>query len=232
MLLNNQLNTNKVSNKFLIKKYNYIFLSMFFLFFFYKFYKNICLSVFSKNFIKNKLNKKKNFFFKKKESRKTLISKRISLVLRKRKKFRNLKLKKVDKGNFFLKKFFFKVLLKNRKFLKNFFFFNKRKRQSKITKTIFRYTKDIYENNTPVHSMEYSILNLLLKSGLFFSNKDVISFINRGYVYINGCVSSKYDVMLSPGDLIQLPICIHIYKYIHICKKLLKKKIAFFKFSN
>lgn len=69
-----------------------------------------------------KINSKKNLFFKKKYNLKTLSSKRLSIILRKRKKLKVFKIKKTDKGNFYFKKFFFKTLLKTRKYLRLFFF--------------------------------------------------------------------------------------------------------------
>ena len=94
-----------------------IYLSLF------KFLKQIQFKLFFNTLHLTKINNKKNLFFKKKFNTKVLVSKRLSFVLRKRKKLKNFKSKKVDKGNFFFKKFFFKILLKSRKSLRRFFFF-------------------------------------------------------------------------------------------------------------
>jgi len=85
---------------------------------FFKFFRKvkIILSVNKKQLLK--INKKKNLFFKKKATSKYFLSKRLSIVLKKRKKIKTFKRKHIDKGNFFFKKFFFKTILKNRKFLK------------------------------------------------------------------------------------------------------------------
>ena len=95
---------------------------MYLYFFLFKFFKKFSLKFFENLNNLQKINKKKNIFFKKKYRTKILVSKRLSFLLRKRKKFKYFKSKKVDKGNFFFKKFFFKTLLKSRKFLKGFFF--------------------------------------------------------------------------------------------------------------
>ncbi len=214
----------------MIKKYDYVSLKIVFLFFFYKFYKNILLNFFLPNKFVFKLNKKKNFFFKKKESKNSLISKRLTLVLKKRKKFKFFRWKKVDKGNFFLKKFFFKVLIKNRKFLKKLFYFNNKERQSKLTKTIYNTTNKSLNNSTCF--FEYSLHNLLLRSGLFSFNKDILYFIKSGLIYVNNFVINKHNLILSKGDVVQLSVNQYIYKYILFSKKILKKKISLFKFSN
>ena len=214
----------------MIKKYDYVSLKIVFLFFFYKFYKNILLNCFPSNKFVFKLNKKKNFFFKKKESKDSLISKRISLVLKKRKKFKFFKSKKIDKGNFFLKKFFFKILLKNRKFLKKIFYFNEKKRQIKLTKSI--YTTTHQQKNNSVCFFEYSLHNILLRSGLFSSNRDILSFINFGLVYVNGSLLYKQGLVLSAGDFIQLSVNNSMYRYILYNRKFLKKKMSMFRFSN
>jgi len=77
---------------------------------------------------------KKNLFFKKRNSQISLISKRLTIVLKKRKDDKEPRFKKVDKGNFFFKKFFFKTLLKSRKFLKGFFFLIKKRDKKKMQK--------------------------------------------------------------------------------------------------
>ena len=90
-------------------------------------------------------NKKKNLFFKKKSKLKFLISKRLSIVLRKRKKLKNLyNNKKIDKGNFFFKKFFVKTLFRSRKFLKFFFFFKRENSSKKNFKIHFEDSKILF----------------------------------------------------------------------------------------
>jgi ribosomal protein S4 len=213
----------------LIKKYdNSVRIS--FLFFFYKFYKNILLNFFFDKNLSIKINKKKNLFFKKKESKESLISKRISIVLKKRKKLKLFKSKKIDKGNFFLKKFFFKTLLKNRKFLKKLFYFNPLKKQLKLTRKIYSFSKDIDNKTTSV--LEYSLINVLLRSCLFSFRKDVLNFINLGLVHINGCVVYDSNMILCEGDIVQLPVSLYLYKYIFFSKKLLKKKMSLFRFTT
>lgn len=214
----------------MIKKYNHNFAKIIFLFFFYKFYKNILLNFFFNKNFSIKINKKKNLFFKKKESKDSLISKRISLVLKKRKRLKIFKSKKIDKGNFFLKKFFFKTLLKNRKFLKKLFNFNGLQKQLKITRKISFFSKSLGNNTN--NFIEYSLQNLLLRSGLFSSYKDVLKFVASGLVHVNGCVVLNSNLNLTQGDLIQLPVTLSLYKYILFSKKLLKKKMSLYKFST
>lgn len=230
MLLNNPLNINKVNNKYLIKKYNHSYFKVNFLFFFYKFYKNILLNFFFNADFSIKINKRKNLFFKKKESRDSLISKRISIVLKRRKRFKLFKSKKIDKGNFFLKKFFFKILLKNRKFLNKLFYYNKPKKQNKLTKKIYFFSEK--SNNRSTSILEHSLLNMLLKSNLFFFHKDVFFFIKSGFVYINGLPVTDHNSRLNEGDIIQLPINNIVYKYVSMSRKFLKKKMSLFRFTT
>lgn len=214
----------------MIKKYDYNCTKIGLFFFFYRFYKNVLLNFFfTKNFIK-KINKRKNLFFKKKESKETLISKRLSIVLKKRKKLKLFKSKKIDKGNFFLKKFFFKVLIKNRKFLKKLFCLGNTKKQLKVTRKINAYSKII--NNGYTTFFEYSLWNLLLRSGLFFFHKDVVSFIKSGSVYVNNFTVFDQNLILNQGDIIQLPVSKYYYKYLIFSKKILKKKISLFRFTT
>lgn len=197
---------------------------------FYKFFKKFLLNGFYK---KNNIicfYKKKNLFFKKKNFKLNIVSKRLSLVLRKRKKLKSFKTKKLDKGNFFLKKFFFKILLKSRKFFKNFFYFNKKTRQKRITKFIL--SRGIFKGSTSNVSCEYSLFNVLLRSRLFFFNKDVFKFIKSGLIFLNGKTVSDSNLTVSCGDCIQLVISNYYYRYINFSRKILKKKLALYKFNT
>jgi hypothetical protein len=201
-----------------------------YLYIFYKFLKKFSLKgVFLKNF-SIKIVKKKNLFFKKKSFKNSLISKRLSFVLKRRKSLKMFKSKKIDNGNFFLKKFFFKILLKNRKFFKNFFFLNDKIRQKKITKLIYK--NKIYKNNLKNISYEYTLLNILLRSRLFFFIKDTLKFIKNNFVFVNGIIVSDFNYFLNSGDCVQLIITNNYYKYIHFSRKLLKKKLAIYKFNT
>lgn len=106
----------------MVVKYNktklYIYLYIYML----RFLKQIHLNFFFNTRFLVKTSNKKNLFFKKKYATKVLVSKRLSFILRKRKKLKKIKIKKIDNGNFFFKKFFYKTLLKSRKFLRLFFF--------------------------------------------------------------------------------------------------------------
>ena len=199
-----------------------IYLSLF------KFLKQIQFKLFFNTLHLTKINNKKNLFFKKKFNTKVLVSKRLSFVLRKRKKLKNFKSKKVDKGNFFFKKFFFKILLKSRKSLRRFFFFNSKVRQQKITKHIFKNQKLDLINS----SYEFTLFNLLLRSHFCIFMGDVISLIKNNFVYLNGLVVSQVDLIVLQHDCIQLKITTTIYKYIQFCKKNLKKKLSLFRFNS
>jgi hypothetical protein len=195
----------------------------------YKFFKKFVLNnFFNKNLIIS-VYKKKNLFFKKKNFKLSLISKRLSLVLRKRKKIKTFKSKRLDKGNFFLKKFFFKILLKNRKFFKNFFFFNSKTRQKRITKFII--SNKTFSGNTTNLSYEYTLSNVILRSRLFYFHKDVIKFIKSGLVFLNGRSITNINYTTTVGDCIQLVLSTYYYKYIYISRKILKKKLAIYKFN-
>jgi hypothetical protein len=176
------------------------------------------------------INGKKNLFFKKKYNVKTLISKRLSIVLKKRKKqlYKNNFSRKVDSGNFFFKKFFYKTLLKNRKFLKPFLFSNSKVRQSRISRLIFKTSKNKYQNS----NNEYTLLNVLLRSHFFFFINDAIKFINSGMVYVNGLIYTNPHINLNQGDCIQLAPCKTFYSYLYFCKKFFKKKASIFRFNS
>lgn len=201
-----------------------------YIYIFYKFFKKFFVKTSSNKMLIKKIFKKKNLFFKKKKIKLNFISRRLSIVLRRRKKIKIFRSRKLDTGNFFFKKFFFKTLLKNRKFFKSFFFLNKKTRQKKITKLIFK--NKTYKNNQKNNSYEFSLLNVLLRSRLFFFIKDAIRFIKYNLVFVNGAVISDFNFTINCGDCIQLTINSLFYKYVYFSKKLLKKKLALYKFNN
>ncbi len=211
----------------MITKYISIYLYLYILFF--RFSKKISLIFSSSLDNLQKINKKKNIFFKKRCRVKVLISKRLSLILRKRKKLKFFKTKRVDRGNFFFKKFFFKTLLKSRKFLKGFFFSNNKARQVKITKSINLNTLKL---NTKDSTYEYTLLNILLRSHLCLFVKDALFLIKGNFLYLNGKVINRYNVILSEQDFIQFKIYTNIYKYIILSRNLLKRKLALFRLNS
>ncbi len=85
----------------MVKNYNYCGIYLTYIYIFYKFFKKFVLNNFFKKNHSIKIYKKKNLFFKKKNFKLNLISKRLSLILRKRKKTKTFKNRKIDKGNFF-----------------------------------------------------------------------------------------------------------------------------------
>lgn len=176
-----------------------------------------------------KLNLRKGLFFKKKYSPKILASKRLSVLLRKRKKLKNFKTKRVDKGNFFFKKFFFKTLLKTRKYLRRFFFFNSKVRQTKITNYISRNAKLLKIHNS---NYEFTVLNVFLRSHFCLSFRDALLLIKGGFVYINGLAVTQHSATLLINDVLQLKLSYVMYRYIQFSKKLLKKKLALFRLNS
>lgn len=195
----------------------------------YRFLKKVKLIEVFNTKILNKINVRKNLFFKKKYSPKVLASKRLSILLKKRKKLKMFKPKKTDKGNFFFKKFFFKTLLKTRKYLKRFFFFNNKVRQTKITNYISKNNKLLKQYN---NNYEFTLLNILLRSHFCLSFKDALILIKNKFVYINGSIVNQYNATLLINDFLQLKLSTYTYKYIQFSKKFLKKKLALFRLNS
>ena len=224
LLLNNLLSLNLKNNfNFLIVKR----ICILYLICFYRFFFKIKESFLAK--MLKERNFKKNLFFKKKHKTKVLASKRFSFFLKKKnflKKF--FKKKKKDNGNFFFKKFFFKNILKNRNFLKNFYLKKKKIRQIKLTKTLYKISKQI--NNTRLYECGVNIL--LLKVGYFYFLNDTNRFIKSVGIYINGVCIKNPSTHLVVGDCIQMRFCQHTYVYLKFCKKFLKKKIKKIKFLS
>lgn len=177
-----------------------------------------------------KIFKKKNLFFKKKFNKTNLFSKRTSILLKKRKKIRFIKKKrKVNNGNFFFKKFFFKTLLQNRKFLKNFFYLNKRTRQSKLTRLISNSNKTNTCKNITQHN---NIVNLLLRSHFFFFINDASSAVRSGFILLNGLTIFNTNTLLKEGDCLQSTVSKSYLNYLYFCKRFFKKKSAIFRFNS
>lgn len=175
-----------------------------------------------KNKLFKKILNKKNLFFKRYYDKKILVSRRLVNILRKNKETRFLK-KKRNKGKnyFFLKKFFLKTLLKSRVLLKTIFALNKKTRQKKLTKILFRKSKNIMRNST----MEYSLYNIILRGHFFFFLNDACTYIKAGFVYLNGVAFSKHTFSVNKGDVIQIRINSLYFKYFNSCKQFFKKKM-------
>lgn len=207
--------------------YKNYFLNLFFLFLkFYRWY-NMFQKSFLKKFLK-KIFKKKNLFFKKKYNTRVIVSKRLTIAVRRRKKKFFKKFKKKNFGNFFVKKFFLKSLYKNRNLFRIFFYLNKRTRQKKINKLIFKKSKKFFKKNT----YEYSLMNILLRSHMFFFIKDALVFIKEGFIFLNGLVVKNYDFFLKCGDRVQININSNFFKYIKSCRKFFKKKVAIIRYES
>lgn len=193
----------------------------------YKFFKKYLSIRFTNNNTLILFNKKKNLFFKKKFKLKVLVSKRLSIVLRKRKKYKNIfTSKKISKGNFFFKKFFLKTLFRSRKFLKNFFFLNEKTRQKKISKHVFKTQKYCFFKNS---TCEYSALNLLFRSHFCLFISDAFSFFKSGMLFLNGIRLKNPNTLINVSDCLQIKLSNSVYKYIYYTKFFLKKKIALFR---
>jgi len=186
--------------------------------FFYHFFQKI--KIFEKQQQKS-LFKRKSIFFKKRFNSKVVISKRLSFVLKKDIKTNGIFFSK-PKGNFFFKKFFFKTLLKCRKYLSKFYIGFKKIRQYKLTKKILQNTKNFFYKN---YSYEYSVLNILLRSGFFLFPKDATIAIRINMVYINGFIKNDTKNILQAGDCLQINITYNFLLYYIFFKKFLKKKI-------
>jgi len=208
------------NHKILIYLYTYILI--------YKFFKKILQP--TKDYLRlvKTFQKKKNLFFKKKFRIRILVYRRLSFALRRRKRNTKFRVRqKSDKGRFFFKKFFFKTLLRNRKSLKSFLFFNKKSRQNKLTKEIIKNKNKSYNNST----FEYTILNILLRSNFCIFFADAKLFIKNSCVYINGVNYNDLNYILHKGDCLQLKISKTMYKYVYQSRKFLKKKIALFRYN-
>lgn len=195
----------------------------------YKFLKQFKFKQLFSTKILTTISVRKNLFFKKKYSPKVLASKRLSILLRKRKKLKSFRIKKTNRGNFFFKKFFFKTLLRTRKYLRRFFFFNNKVRQTKITAYISKNNKLLKINN---NNYEFTIFNILLRSHFCLSFKDAIILIRSGFVYVNGSIVTQHNATLLIGDFLQIKLSLYTYKYIRFSKKLLKKKLALFRLNS
>lgn len=165
---------------------------------------------------------KKNFFFKKHYDTKVLVSRRLILLLRKDKKTRFLpRMKKKKRNYFFLKKFFLKTLMAGRELLKSIFSLDKKTRQKRLTKTLFRKSKNLIRNYT----MDYSLYNILLRGHFFFFLKDACTYIKAGFVYLNGYIYSDHTFCLNKNDILQLRVNAAYFKYFKFCRNFFKKKM-------
>ena len=207
---------------------NYIRFYILFIYYLYKFSFKINTNPFFNVKLFSRILKKKNLLFKKKGRVNILSSKRVIFSLKK-KKFKKFKSKKIERGNFFIKKLLYKSLIYNRKILRLFFFFNKKVRQRKITRTIFLNQKKKLSTNS---SYGYTVLNILIKSNMFLNLKDILIYINNNNIYINNKLTNKFYHELNVGDCIQFKISYTLYKYILFCKKIVKKYVKIHRYNS
>lgn len=119
-------------------------------------------------------------------------------------------------------------MLKTRKYLRRFFFFNNKARQTKITKHISKNS-----NTKTVHvNYELTLLNVLLRSHFCLFFKDALILLKKGFIHLNGVVVTQHDAILTFYDCLQLRTCKYIYKYIYSSKKFLKKKLSIFRLNS
>lgn len=195
----------------------FIFLRFRIFFIFYKNRKGV------QHFLK-KLNKRKVFFFKKKFNIRVLSSRRLRHVLKKK-----VRVRRHGSGRFFLKKFFFKTLLKSRKFLRDFFFNKSRMRQNVLTKKLHLLNRNASGGSSFINLTEMTAVNILLRSNLFFFRKDILFFLQTKQVFLNSVPVYKKDTIVSVGDCLQIPISIRYYMYIRYFRKYFKKRLAEYK---
>lgn len=176
--------------------------------------------------LKKRIFKKKNLFFKKKYDIKILISRRFYSIFKKRpENYKNFKNKQTG---FFIKKFFLKTLYHNRKLFKLFFTLNKKFRQKKLTKLIFKKSKKLFKN----HNNDYTLNNILLRCHFFFFHKDVLHFIKNNLVFVNGIICNKLNYCLTTNDILQIPINKIYFNYLKVCKKFFRKKLALIRYNT
>jgi len=195
----------------------FVFLHFRLFFVFYKDSGNV------KNLVK-KINKKKNFFFKKKFNIRVLSSRRLRHVLKKKVRFY-----RTYDNKFFFKKFFFKTLLKNRRFLMRFFFKKNKMRQVTLTKKLFKLSKNLSNGSNFINSIGFTVINILLRANLFFFLKDLNFFFNSKKVFLNSTPVLNKDILLFVGDCLQIPVSTKYFVYLRYFKGYFRKKLAEYK---
>lgn len=107
----------------------------------------------------------------------------------------------------------FSLFYKNRKLLKNIFFF-KHLKQHKSTKILSKILKIDYINFCKF--IEYSLYHILIKSKLCFTKSESIFLIKNGFVFINGfkCLNPYYN--LKKSDIIQITISENFFDFFKI----------------
>lgn len=106
----------------------------------------------------------------------------------------------------------------NRFILRNYFFF-KKMRQFKFTRFFSKILKSDYFSF--IKFFEFSLMNVLLRSRLFFTNDECIFVIKNGLVRVNGVKVVDVFHRLMVGDVVQIPISnkyYTFYKYNLHCK--------------
>jgi hypothetical protein len=194
----------------------------------HKFIKYYTSNFFFQNKLITKTHFKKTLFFKKKPPSRVLVSRRLGIILKKRKNLvpRGYRFTTVKDGDFFFKKSFYKSVIKHRKLIKGFFFLNTKVRQKKISRRILLDQKQLLHKNS---NYEFTVLNIVLRSHFCLFLVDALLLIKRGFFYINGVYLNKVNLMLNTYDCLQLKLSKSVYKYIKDCKKLLKRKNSLIK---
>jgi hypothetical protein len=94
-------------------------------------------------------------------------------------------------------------LYASRSFFKNIFF-NKHTRQHTLTKFLQKISKR--KNFEVLQNLQMTVLITLLNSQLFLFKQDIIIYLKKQHIYINGIPSRQLYKVLKPGDIVQLPI--------------------------
>lgn len=210
-------------NVSILRLYVYIFINLL------KLVKVLLFRPYDSSLVLKKFNSRKNLFFKKKTRKKFLVSKRLSLALRRRIEYKIDRIKKIDRGNFFFKKHFYRTLIKNRKLIKVFFFLNEKTRQLKISKKILKNQRQFICKNS---TYEYTVLNILLRSHFCLFLSDALLLIKNSFFYLNGIYLNNIDLIIVKNDCLQFKLSKSIYNYIKRSKKLLKKKTALVRYNT
>lgn len=137
--------------------------------------------------------------------------------------------KRVDYGNFFFKKSFYRTLIKSRTVLKDFFFLNDKVRQKKISKKILNDQKQFKSKDI---TYEYSILNIVLRSHFCLCLSDALLFIKGGFFSLNGVCINKTNLVIVKHDCLQLKLSNSILSFLKKSKKILKRKTALVRYNT
>lgn len=122
---------------------------------------------------------------------------------KKKRKFRN-------KYPYNFKKFFFRTIFKNQNFLKSFFF---KKKVRKKYLLHFIKSKRIVKIKYLMWKFELMLYNIVARTKLLLSYKDIIYLTKKGLVYVNNNIMYNPLHILNLYDIIQIVLFKNIYIY-------------------